>query len=135
MKVALKALEATPAVARAFRASELRTAAARSSSDLVLRAAALGYHPARSGDVIIVPREKWLLSPSATTHGTHQAYDQRVPVIIFGPGVKAGAYKQPATPADIAPTLAFLARVPIGPTDGRILTEALATPPITRQRR
>jgi predicted AlkP superfamily pyrophosphatase or phosphodiesterase len=135
MKVALKALEATPAVERAFRASELGSVAARSSSDRVLRAAALGYHPARSGDVIIVPRENWLLSASATTHGTHQAYDQRVPVIIFGRGVKAGAYKQAATPADIAPTLAFLASVPIGATDGRILKDALATTPITRKRR
>jgi len=135
MKVALKALEATPAVARAFSAKEVASAAARSSTDPVLRAAALSYHPARSGDVIIVPREYWLLSASATTHGTHQAYDQRVPVIVFGPGVKAGMYQQTATPADIAPTLAFLAGVPIGPTDGRILTEALAKKPIARKRR
>lgn len=135
MKVALKALEATPAVARAFRAKEVASAAARSSTDPVLRAAALSYHPARSGDVIILPRESWLLSASATTHGTHQAYDQRVPVIMFGPGVKAGIYKQTATPADIAPTLAFLAGVPIEPTDGRILTEALTRKPLARKRR
>ena len=94
MKVALRALEATPAVARAFRAKEVASAAARSSTDPVLRAAALSYHPARSGDVIIVPREYWLLSASATTHGTHQAYDQQGPVTGSAPGDESRSVQQ-----------------------------------------
>jgi hypothetical protein len=40
--------------------------------------------------------------------------------------VKSGQYTSPATPADIAPTLAALAGVPMADTDGRVLREALA---------
>ena len=84
---------------------------ARTSDDPVKRAAALSYHRGRSGDIIVVPERNWLLSSAATTHGTLYPYDQRVPVIFFGAGVRAAAYDTPATPADIAPTLAELAGV------------------------
>ena len=43
-----------------------------------------------------------ILSTSATTHRTLYPYDQHVPVIFYGAGVKKGA-QHPATPADIAP--------------------------------
>jgi hypothetical protein len=108
-----------------FRGRELASPRARSSSDRVLRAAALSYHPERSGDFIIVPKEQWLLSTSVTTHGTHHPYDQRVPVIVFGASVKAGEYRSAATPADLAPTLAAVAGVRIAETDGRVLNDAL----------
>ncbi len=121
----MDALRSLPAIDRVFRADELATARARSSSDRVLRAAALSYHPERSGDFIIVPKEQWLLSSSVTTHGTHYPYDQRVPVIVFGSGIKAGEYPGAATPADLAPTLAAVAGVRIAATDGRVLKEAL----------
>ena len=86
------------------------------------RAAALSHHPGRSGDFIIAPDEKWLMSATAvTTHGSQYSYDQRVPVIFFGSSVRAGRYTGPATPADIAPTLAAIARVKIEKTDGRSL--------------
>jgi predicted AlkP superfamily pyrophosphatase or phosphodiesterase len=113
-------------IARVFHGSEVSTAEARASSDPVLRAAALSYHPGRSGDLVVVPRERWLFSDSATTHGSLYEYDQRVPVLVFGAGVKSGQYTSPATPADIAPTLAALASVPMADTDGRVLREALA---------
>ena len=73
---------------------------ARESSDRVLRAAALSHYPGRSGDIIIAPDEKWLMSTAVTTHGTQYTYDQRVPVIFFGNSVRAGRYTEPATPAD-----------------------------------
>ena len=74
------------------------------------------------------PERGWLLSSSVTTHGTSQAYDQRVPVILFGASVKPGEYSQAATPADVAPTLAAVAHVPIKKGDGRVLSEALGVP-------
>lgn len=123
---------AVPGIARVFLATEISTPAARRDADPMTRAAALNYVPGRSGDLIIVPRENWIMSTSATTHGTLHPYDQRVPVIVFGPGVRAGRYSAPATPADIAPTLAALMGVPIGPTDGRVLAEAMASSPSTR---
>jgi phosphoglycerol transferase MdoB-like AlkP superfamily enzyme len=73
----------------------------------------------------MVPKPYWIASTDAATHGTMQPYDQRVPVILYGAGVKAGVYKSPATPADIAPTLARLVGVPFGGTDGRPLIQAL----------
>lgn len=126
MAAVIGALRALPGIAHAFRADDLNTAEARASSDPVRRAAALNYHAGRSGDLVIVPRPLWLLSTAATTHGTLQPYDQRVPVVLYGAGVTAGRYTTPATPADIAPTLAELARVTFTPTDGRALAEAVA---------
>jgi predicted AlkP superfamily pyrophosphatase or phosphodiesterase len=121
----LEGLRAIPGAAAAYHGSELSTSAARKSSDRVRRAAALSYFPGRSGDLIIVPRENWIMSSSATTHGTLYPYDQRVPVIVFGRGVKRGAYAQEASPADLMPTLAAVAGVTAPPTDGRILRMAL----------
>jgi len=122
---ALDAVRSVPGVEYAFWGADLATAAARRSDEPVRRAAALSHYPGRSGDIIIAPGENWLLSPTVTTHGTQHPYDQRVPVILFGPTVRAGRYAQPATPADIVPTLAAVANVKIAPTDGRVLKEAL----------
>ena len=97
----------------------------RTDPDPIRRAAALSYHEGRSGDLIIVPRERWILSSSATTHGTLYAYDQRVPIFFMGAGVKAGRYAGDATPADIAPTLAALARIQVAAGDGHVLREAM----------
>jgi predicted AlkP superfamily pyrophosphatase or phosphodiesterase len=122
---ALEALQSIPGIARAFHSDELRSAEARKSQDRVRRAAALSYHPDRSGDLIVVPREQWLQSTAATTHGTLYPYDQSVPVILFGRGVKPGRHTSPATPADLAPSLAALAGVQFSTEDGRVLREAL----------
>jgi predicted AlkP superfamily pyrophosphatase or phosphodiesterase len=127
MSAAMKALAELPAVEHVLRGEDLTSAAARSSSNPVVRAAALSYHPGRSGDIVIVPREAWLLSTSVTTHGTHHAYDQRVPVILFGASVASGDHSQAATPADLAPTLAAIAGVPIQKGDGRVLVEAVGS--------
>ena len=118
----LTALRALPGVQHAFTADELEGNAARKSGDRARRAAALSHHEARSGDIVIAPREFWLLSSSATTHGTHHAYDQRVPLIFHGAGVRAGIHATAATPADLAPTLAELAGVRFDAPDGRSLS-------------
>lgn len=117
----LNALRAMPGIAHAFRSDEISSPEMRKSSDPVKRAAALSHYPPRSGDLIIVPTKNWLLSSAATTHGTLYPYDQRVPVIFFGAGVRAGHRDGPATPADIAPTLAALAGAPFTATDGAAL--------------
>jgi predicted AlkP superfamily pyrophosphatase or phosphodiesterase len=128
LAAAIDALRNLPAVERVFQGDDLAAATARTSTDPVLRAAALSYYAGRSGDFIIVPKEQWSYSTAVTTHGTHYAYDQRVPLIFFGTSIKAGEYPRAATPADLAPTLAAVAGVKIAPTDGRILVEALRQP-------
>ena len=124
-EAALAALRSIEGIGYAFWGPELATANARRSRDAVRRAAALSHHPDRSGDLIVAPAEKWILSSSVTTHGTHYAYDQRVPVLVFGADVRPGRYAGAATPADIVPTLAAIANVTIARTDGRVLKEAL----------
>ena len=121
----LDALRALPGVQAAFYGPELADAGARGSSDLLRRAAALNYYPGRSGDLIIVPRSNWITSTAAATHGSLHEYDQRVPVLLFGAGVKTGTYDEPATPADLVPSLAAAAGLAAGDVDGRVLSEAL----------
>ena len=60
-----------------------------------------------------------------TTHGTAYPYDQRVPVILYGAGIRAGVRQDAATPADIAPTLASILGVRLPPPDGRVLKTAV----------
>ena len=54
-------------------------------------------------------------------------YDTHVPVILFGFGIKGGEYLQPASPIDLAPTLALLTGVTLPEAMGRVLTEAIQT--------
>lgn len=117
----LGALRALPGIAHAFRADQVSGGSVRTSDDPVRRAAALSHYGPRSGDLIIVPEQNWLLSTAATTHGTLYPYDQRVPVIFFGAGVGRGSKDAPATPADVAPTLAALAGAPFQASDGVVL--------------
>jgi arylsulfatase A-like enzyme len=121
----LRALRELPGVAYAFRADDIASAGTRTGKDPVKRAAALSFYAERSGDIIVIPKENWLLAATATTHGTLYPYDQRVPVIFYGAGVKPGQYQSDASPADIAPTLAAIAKVPFKKLDGDVLKDAL----------
>ena len=122
---ALNAVRGIQGIKYVFWGPDIATEAARRSTDPVTRAAALSHHPDRSGDIIVAPMEKWIMSTAVTTHGTQYSYDQRVPLILFGAGVKAGHYSGAATPADLMPSLSALARVKIASTDGRPLNGAV----------
>jgi hypothetical protein len=106
--------------------------------DAIARAAALNEYPARTGDLILIPRANWIFvsddgtrNPgSATTHGTLRPYDARVPVVLFGAGIRSGQYDVAASPIDIAPTLARLCGVSLPTATGRVLDVAL-TPTAT----
>ena len=124
-EAALNAVRSVQGIKYALWGPDLATAAARRSTDPVKRAAALSHHRDRSGDIIVAPMEKWILSTSVTTHGTQYSYDQRVPLILFGAGVKTGHYGGAATPADLMPSLSALAHVKIASTDGRALNGAV----------
>lgn len=134
MAMVLDLVRNTPGVWRAYRKEDLLLAG--SSADPITRAAARSYYDGRSGDIVLLPRAYWITSDSTTTHGTGHRYDTRVPLILFGHGIRAGQYLEPASPIDIAPTLAFLTSVTLADPMGRVLTEALergpASPAATR---
>ena len=92
----------------------------------LLRAAALSYVEGRSGDLIIAPKHGWMFFATGATHGTASEDDQRVPIILFGAGIKHGAFSTAATPADIAPTLAALCGITLPKAEGHPLQDALA---------
>lgn len=131
MKAVLEAIQSVPGVEGVYRAEQLADQP-RANSPLQ-EAMALSFFAARSGDLFIVPKAYWLLDFSAgeaprygTGHGTPWGYDQRVPLLLMGFGIRSGQYFGAATPADIAPTLAALCGITLAPRDGRVLGEALA---------
>ena len=121
----LSALSALPGVMRVLTSDEVATAAARESKDGVIRAVALSFFPGRNGDLIVIPKENWLLTATGTTHGSLHPYDQRVPVLLYGAGIQPGVKTEAATPADLAVTVASLVGVRLPSPDGRVLTSAL----------
>ena len=125
MRQVFRAIRSIPGVHRILRVEELSP----SSSDPVVRAAALGHVAGRSGDLIVVPRRHWILElradSEATEHGTMYDYDRRVPLLLLGYGVRRGRFGRTVTPADIAPTLAELAGIRLPHADGRVLKDAL----------
>jgi predicted AlkP superfamily pyrophosphatase or phosphodiesterase len=112
-------------IARVFTSDEIATAAARTSTDPQIRAAALSYYPGRSGDLTVLVKENWIMPAAGTTHGTLYEYDRRVPVIIYGAGIHAGVHEEPAMPADLAVTVASIVGVQLPSPDGHVLTGAL----------
>jgi predicted AlkP superfamily pyrophosphatase or phosphodiesterase len=128
MREVLAALAREPGVAAVYTSDEVREAGV-TATDRLLRAAAFGYCPGRSGDIIVVPGPYWTMSGDPTTHGSANAYDQRVPLFLMGAGIRPGTYADPVTPADLAPTLARLAGVALPGSEGRALAEALAKTP------
>ena len=107
LESAIDLIRAAPGVAEVYRSDELDARA--EAGDTLARAARLSYFEARSGDLIVVQDRYWIPGGDAATHGSPYEYDTKVPVVLFGAGVSPGVYTTPATPADIAPTLATLA--------------------------
>jgi len=94
-----------------------------------------GYHPKRSGDLILTFDPGFIdsatlnLRPSdvkGTTHGSGYAYDTHVPVLWFGCGIPSGESTRKIAITDIAPSLAMLLnlQLPSGST-GEPLFEIL----------
>ena len=123
MAAVLETVLQTQGVARVYQKGEL------SAADPFTRASFFSHYDGRSGDLKILGRPYWITSSSTTTHGTGHRYDTRVPVILFGAGVRKGEYLQPSMPLDLAPTLGFLSGVMLPDAMGRVLTEALVPRP------
>jgi hypothetical protein len=113
-----------PGISNVFTAESLQRDA---GGDRLRTAAALNYFPGRSGDLVVAQKPGWLAGTANTAgHGNASDDDQRVPILLMGPGVKHGEYREAATPADIAPTLAALFGITMPRAEGHVLRSALA---------
>lgn len=119
MEAVLATIRKADGVARVIRKEEL------SATDPLTRQSFLSHYEGRSGEMKMIGRAYWITSVSTTTHGTGHRYDTRVPVMLFGFGIKKGEYLEEVAPIDLAPTLAFLTGVTLPDAMGRVLTEAL----------
>jgi arylsulfatase A-like enzyme len=123
LEAIVQALQKQSGIARVFRREELIDPAGE--TDRLLLAAAASYRPELSGDLVLALEPGWMFVAKGTTHGTASALDQRVPLLLMGPGVTAGTYNEPATPADLAPTLAAIFGIDMPHVDGRVLRTAV----------
>ncbi len=77
----------------------------------VLRSRALyGYHPHRSGDLLVVLEAGWYefgkwSSPVGTTHSAWNPYDAHIPLLFYGWKVEHGSTGREVHITDIAPTV------------------------------
>ncbi len=93
-------------VARVYSRPELENGEV---GDFVAQAVMNGFNARRSGDIFIVFEPGYIPGSGAgTTHFSPWAYDRHVPMLLMGPGIKAGRYDQNVEVNDIAPTLATL---------------------------
>jgi arylsulfatase A-like enzyme len=124
-RFARAAIKRVPGVSLALTATELR----QPRNPAVPSAAAFSFYPSRSGNVYyeltpyVVPGS----ARAGTTHGSPWSYDARVPMLWFGASIKPGLHHEPASTADIAPTLAFLLGISEpARSQGRVLSEMLS---------
>ena len=78
--------------------------------DVIRSRALLGYHPHRSGDMIIVLEAGYYevgpwSSPVGTTHSAWNPYDSHIPLLFYGWKVEHGSTGREVHITDIAPTI------------------------------
>ena len=105
-QIAREALLENAAVFAAFTSDELQSDTPL--HDALTEQFRKTFHRDRSGDVLFTLRPYYMQSKSATTHGSPWRYDTHVPLVLLGPGIRAGRFATPASPAQIGPTLAKL---------------------------
>ena len=70
----------------------------------------MGYHPRRSGDIVIIPEPQYYswgdnTVPTHTTHGEWNPYDAHIPLLFCGWHISHGATSREVHINDIAPTV------------------------------
>ena len=124
-RLAAEAARTLPHVARVFTRDDLLRG--NSAADWPGRAVQLGFYGPRSADLVLLPEPYFIFGTApGTTHQTPYGYDNHVPLIFFGTGIRPGVRYEPVTINDVAPTLAAILGIetPSGAA-GRILAEIL----------
>jgi hypothetical protein len=115
---------AIPHVWRVYTRSQLLRG--ETGDDPAGRSVLNGFFPTRGADIYVLLEPYWMFGASGTTHGTAFDYDNHVPVIFMGPGIRSGTYSNQILVNDVAPTLAGILEIgtPSGSV-GRVLLEIL----------
>ena len=76
----------------------------------LMNMALMGYHPRRSGDILIITEPNYYMygdwsSPVGTTHGEWNPHDAHIPLLFFGWHINHGATSREVHINDIAPTV------------------------------
>ncbi len=102
-----------PGIQAAYTRTQLTTASFK--DDPLGEMVRLSFHPDASGDVMAVVKPYYQISPPITsptlaayrtTHGSPHPYDTHVPLLVLGPGIRPGTYKQRVPPQAVAAILA-----------------------------
>jgi hypothetical protein len=126
--VAAAAIREVPGVYEALTSTDLDRLRLAAIAGGPASDAVRSYYPDRSGDVYYFLEPYWLPSDGATGtgHGSPWRYDQQVPLLWYGRGIRPGVQRGPASVADLAPTLsALLGLTAPGGAQGRVLSEVL----------
>ncbi|MFO1252196.1 MAG: alkaline phosphatase family protein [Inhella sp.] len=102
-------LQQLDGIATSYGEADLASSAAPRADQAHLQALRLSWYPPRTGQLALVPLEGWMYSsrPTGSSHGSSWAYDQQVPILLWGPAwFGQGEVKTRVQPADLAPTLA-----------------------------
>ncbi|HEY7402392.1 MAG TPA: alkaline phosphatase family protein [Candidatus Angelobacter sp.] len=122
-RFAAEAARTLPHIARVYTRDDLLRGDA--AVDWPDRAVRLGFYGPRSADLELLPEPYYMFSsPPETTHQTPYSYDNHVPLIFYGPGIRAGVHYEAVTVNDVAPTLAAILGIetPSG-SAGKILAQ------------
>lgn len=84
--------------------------------------------PGRTGDIVMYPKQYWVIGGNVATHGTPYDYDRWVPLMWYGGIIAPHRTDVPCAPVDIAPTLAAMLRVDMGPVEGTAIQLKLRKP-------
>jgi len=88
-----------------------------------------GHDDESSEDITTVPLEpNYAGSFNVTSHSGPWDYLQRVPLVLYGPGIVKGQgqpLEDPASIVDVYPTVGELSGVSLPPRDGRLLDQAI----------
>jgi hypothetical protein len=98
-------LEKQDGIQAAYTHTQLREGVAK--DDRVGHMMQRSFHPDRAGDVGVVLKPYHIIyGLTGTTHGSPHPYDTHVPLLVYGPGIKAGVRTDLVRPAAAAPILA-----------------------------
>jgi predicted AlkP superfamily pyrophosphatase or phosphodiesterase len=119
-------VRALPGVLTAFTNTEIADGLPAGAPDAL--AVERSFRADRSGDIFVILKPGWMWSygkEAGTTHGQPSNDDARVPLVAFGPGVKAGSWDMPVSPLSITKTVAALFGFEAGEPDAEVLQPVL----------